>query len=151
LKELSASVDIDNTPVVISGDLKFVTKVKWDADRLSADNMLEAWRADVESTDPNRLRQHYSHNFKGVRGQNLDSLLDKERQSTFGARKISVALRDVTLFRYTDQTNQKDPKELIVATFTQESLIGKGKFIARKRQYWAPEGTQWKIVSETSL
>ena len=148
LKELSAAVEIGNTPVIISDDLKFVSKEKWEADRLSANKMLEAWRLDIESTDPDRLRRHYSRSFKAARGQNLDGWLTKIQQSTLGARKINVELRDVTLFRYPDQ---KDQKELIVAAFTQEALIGKGRHITRKRQYWAKEGAQWKIVSEVNL
>lgn len=148
LKELSASVEIGNTPVIISEDLKFVSKAKWDADRVAANKMLEAWRVDLETTDPELLRRHYSRNFKAMRGQNLNNWLDKVQQSNLGARKINVTLRDVTLFRYPDQ---KDQKELIVAAFTQEAVIGKGKHVTRKRQYWAKEGVQWKIVSEVNL
>ena len=148
LKELSATVEVGNTPVIISDDLKFVTKAKWEADKLSANKMLEAWRIDVESTDPDRLRRHYSRSFKAPRGQSLDGWLAKLEQSTLGARKIDVELRDVTLFRYPDG---KDQKEMIVAAFTQEAVIGKGKHVTRKRQYWAKEGVQWKIVSEVNL
>ncbi|WP_233588326.1 murein L,D-transpeptidase family protein [Herminiimonas sp. KBW02] len=148
LKELSASVEIGNTPVIISEDLKFVSKAKWDADRQAANKMLESWRADLETTDPELLRRHYSRNFKAMRGQNLNNWLDKVQQSNLGARKIGVSLRDVTLFRYPDQ---KDQKELIVAAFTQEATIGKGRHVTRKRQYWAKEGAQWKIVSEVNL
>ncbi len=148
LKELSASVEIGNTPVIISEDLKFVSKAHWEADKLAANKMLESWRTDLETTDPELLRRHYSRNFKAMRGQNLNNWLDKVQQSNLGARKISVSLRDVTLFRYPDQ---KDQKELIVAAFTQEATIGKGKHVTRKRQYWAKEGAQWKIVSEANL
>lgn len=148
LKELSASVEIGNTPVIISEDLKFVSKSRWEADRQSANKMLESWRADLETTDPELLRRHYSRNFKAMRGQNLNNWLEKVQQSNLGARKIAVTLRDVTLFRYPDQ---KDQRELIVAAFTQEATIGKGKHVTRKRQYWAKEGAQWKIVSEVNL
>jgi murein L,D-transpeptidase YafK len=148
LRELSASVEIGNTPVIISEDIKFVTKDKWAADRLSANRMLEAWRVDLESTDPDRLRRHYSRNFKAMRGQNLNEWLEKVQQSNLGAHKISVVLSDVTLFRYPDD---KEQREMIVAAFTQETLIGKGKHITHKRQYWAKEGMQWKIVSEVNL
>lgn len=148
LKELSASVEIGNTPVIISEDLKFVSKAHWEADKQAANKMLESWRADLETTNPELLRRHYSRNFKAMRGQNLNNWLDKVQQSNLGARKISVSLRDVTLFRYPDQ---KDQKELIVAAFTQEATIGKGKHVTRKRQYWAKEGAQWKIVSEANL
>ncbi len=148
LRELSAAVEVGNTPVIISDDLKFVTKSKWKADRISANKMLESWRADVQSTDPDRLRRHYSRNFKAPRALSLDGWLTKLQQATLGARKIDVALHDVTLFRYPDG---KDQKEMIVAAFTQEVVIGKGKHVTRKRQYWAREGAEWKIVSEVNL
>lgn len=145
LQEVSALVEIGNTPVIISDDIKFVTRDKAEADRINADRMLESWRVDMQSTDPARLRKHYAHDFKAARGQNLDGWLDKIHQSMLGARKIGVSLSDVTFFRYPGQ------KELIVAAFTQNVSIGKGTHVTRKRQYWAREGAQWKIVSETNV
>lgn len=148
LTELSAAVQIGTTPVIISEDVKFVTRDKWESDRQSANKMLESWRVDLESTDPERLRRHYSRNFKAMRGQNLNDWLGKLQQANLGARQIKVELRDVTLFRYPEP---KDQKEMIVAAFTQEAVIGKGRHVTRKRQYWAKEGAQWKIVSEVNL
>lgn len=145
LKSVSQEVQIGTTPVIISEDIKFISKKQADADRLAANKMLEAWRADFESTDEQRLRQHYSKNFKPVRGQSLDGWLKKMHQSMLGARKIEVALDDVTFFRYPGQKN------LIVAAFTQEMTVGKGVRSIRKHQYWSKEGTQWKIVAEAIL
>jgi hypothetical protein len=145
LKELSASVEIGNTPVIISDDVKFVSKAKWQAERTNANQMLEAWRQDLVSADPERLRRHYSRSFKAPRAQDLNGWLQKVHQSLVGAGKLDVELQDVSLFRYPDE------KELIVATFTQEATIGKSRHAVRKRQYWAKEGSQWKIVSETNL
>lgn len=146
--ELSASVDVGTTPVIISENLKFVTPARAETDRLNAGRMLDAWRADLETTDPQKLRRHYSQHFKAMRGQNLDSWLDRVQQANLGARQIKVELRDVSLFRYPEQKGQS---EMIVAAFTQEAVIGKGRHVTRKRQYWAKEGAQWKIVSETNL
>jgi murein L,D-transpeptidase YafK len=145
LRELSASVEVGNTPVIISDDIKFISKAKWEADRIGANGMLEAWREDMESGNLEQLRKHYSRNFKAARGQDLNGWLDKTHQSMFGSRKIDVRLQDVSFFRYPDQ------KELIVAAFTQEATIGKNRHAIRKRQYWAKESGQWKIVAETNL
>jgi murein L,D-transpeptidase YafK len=145
LKELSASVEVGNTPVIISEDIKFISKAKWEAERSSANKMLESWREDFASNDPDRLRKHYSRNFKAPRGQDLNGWLQKMHQSLLGARNVDVSLQDVSFFRYPDQ------KELIVAAFTQEATIGKNRHATRKRQYWAREGSQWKIVSEANL
>jgi hypothetical protein len=53
-------------------------------------------------------------------------------------------LRDLSLFVYPGQN------DLMVATFTQDSRIGKAKLSVRKRQYWAREGAQWHIVAEST-
>lgn len=146
--ELSSRVDVGTTPVIISENLKFVTPARVEADRAQADRLLDAWRADLETTDPQKLRRHYSQQFKAMRGQTLNSWLDRIQQANFGARQIKVTLRDVSLFRYPEQKGQK---EIMVAAFTQEAVIGKGKHVTRKRQYWAKEGAHWKIVSEANI
>jgi murein L,D-transpeptidase YafK len=145
LKELSASVEVGNTPVIIAEDVKFISKTKWEAERVSANKMLEAWREDFASADTERLRKHYSRNFKAPRGQDLNGWLQKMHQALLGAGKVDIRLQDVSFFRYPDQ------KELIVAAFTQEATIGKTHHAVRKRQYWAREGSQWKIVSEADI
>ncbi|WP_293780649.1 L,D-transpeptidase [uncultured Oxalicibacterium sp.] len=146
--ELSERVQVGMTPVIIAETLKFVTPVRAEADRIHANRMLEAWRVDLESTDPQKLRRHYSQHFKAMRGQNLNSWLERIQQTNLGARQIKVDLKDVSLFRYPDQKGQR---EMIVAAFTQEAVIGKGRHVTRKRQYWAKEGAQWRIVSEANI
>lgn len=146
--ELSERVQVGMTPVIIAETLKFVTPVRAEADRIHANRMLEAWRVDLESTDPQKLRRHYSQHFKAMRGQSLNSWLERIQQANMGARQIKVDLKDVSLFRYPDQKGQK---EMIVAAFTQEAVIGKGRHVTRKRLYWAKEGSQWRIVSEANI
>jgi hypothetical protein len=51
----------------------------------------------------------------------------------------------VTLFLYPGRD------DLMVGTFTQDAQLGKTRNSTRKRQYWAREGAQWKIISETVL
>ena len=60
----------------------------------------------------------------------------------------TLKLRDVTSFVYPAK------EEMLVITFTQEVATGKNRVLLnriRKRQYWAHEGAQWKIVSESIL
>jgi murein L,D-transpeptidase YafK len=144
LYKLSASVEINKTPIVISDHLEFVSKAKWEADRSVAISLVNAWRQDAESLDSGRLRANYSDHFKSDQGENLNAWFTKRQQPMAGVRNISIALRDVSLFFYPGQDN------LMVSTFTQDATIGKSKQTIRKRQYWAKEGVHWKIVSETS-
>ena len=137
-------MEIGKTPIVISDHLEFVSKAKWEADHSVATGLVNAWRQDAESLDPARLIANYSERFKSDQGENLNAWFAKQRLLMAGVRNISIALREVSLFLYPGQD------DLMVSTFTQDATIGKNKHTIRKRQYWAKEGAQWKIVSETS-
>jgi murein L,D-transpeptidase YafK len=142
MDKLAASIDIGKTPIVISDQLEFVEKSRWEADRKTAVDLVEAWRRDMESRDQVRLMAQYSQHFKAERGESFNTWFAKQQPAN-GRGKISLALRDLSLFYYPGKDN------LMVATFTQDSVIGKSRRSVRKRQYWASEGAQWKIVAET--
>jgi murein L,D-transpeptidase YafK len=143
LKQLSLSVDIGKTPVVIADQVEFINKAKWDAERNGATQMLETWRHDIESMDPKRLLKNYSVKFKSGMGDDLNTWFEKNKTSFSGANALSVKLKDLTLFRYPGR------EDVIVGTFTQETSVGRSKSVIRKRQYWAREGKDWKIVFES--
>ena len=145
LHQLSASVEIGKTPVVISDNVEFVSKTKWDAERATANRLVDAWRRDVESLNPARLLANYSRRFKSSIGEDLTTWFTKHPQTFPGVTNVSMTLRDLTFFLYPGQ------EDMIVSTFTQDAVIGKSKHSIRKRQYWAKEGAQWKIVSEINL
>ncbi|MGZ5818064.1 MAG: L,D-transpeptidase Cds6 family protein, partial [Burkholderiaceae bacterium] len=123
----------------------FVNKAQWDADRNIATKLVDKWRRDVESKDATQLMSNYSPQFKSDHGENLSVWFTKHQQLLTGVKNLSIKLKDVTFFRYPGH------EEMIVGTFTQESLIGKSKNSVRKRQYWAKDGTQWRIISEANL
>lgn len=145
LHKLSESVEIGKTPVVISDHVEFISKAKWDAERGTANRLVDAWRRDVESLNPTRLMANYSRRFKSGIGEDLNTWFTKHQQFLPGVTNVSVSLRDLTFFLYPGK------EDMIVSTFTQDAVIGKSKHTIRKRQYWAKEGAQWKIVSETNL
>lgn len=145
LYKLANSVEIGKTPVVISESIDFVSKAKWDSERTLAVRLVDNWRRDVESLNPQRLMAHYSRKFRSDRGEDLETWFGKHQQSTRSVKDLSIALREATHFFYPGRD------DMIVSTFTQESSIGKSKTSIRKRQYWAKEGAQWKIVYELNL
>jgi murein L,D-transpeptidase YafK len=144
LHKLYGSVEIGKTPVVIADHVEFVSKAKWDAERSTAAQLLETWRHDVESMDSARLLSDYSSRFKSVLGEDLVTWFNKQPRYLPGSR-VALTLKDATMFLYPGQ------QDMMVGTFTQETVVGKMKQLIRKRQYWAREGNQWKIVSETNL
>jgi murein L,D-transpeptidase YafK len=145
LHKLYASVEINNTPVVITDHVEFVNKTQWEADRNVANKLVDKWRRDVESKDATQLMSNYSSQFKSDHGENLSIWFAKHQHLLTGVKNISIKLKDMTFFRYPGN------EEMIVSTFTQESLVGKIKNSIRKRQYWAKDGSQWKIISEANL
>ena len=145
LNKLYSAVEIGKTPVVISDHVEFVNRTKWNNDRNIATRLVDEWRRDLESMDSKRLMDNYSRQFKSERGEDLSTWFGKQQFFTT-MKNVSIKLRDVTFFLYPGRD------DLIVGTFTEDATIGKNKSLSiRKRQYWAKEGTQWKIVSESNL
>lgn len=145
LKQLTTTVEIGRTPVVISENIEFVSKSKWEQERKLAERLVSAWVDDVESLTSARVKANYSRKFMSDRGEDLNTWFAKQQYFIRGARKMSVELRDVTHFFYPEREN------LLVSTFTMESQSGKARYSVRKRQYWAKQGGQWKIVYELNL
>lgn len=149
LSKLFGSIEIGKTPVIISDNVEFVTREKWTAERNLANRVLEAWRVDVESNNSSRIGANYSRRFRSDRGEDLTAWLGKHQAFVAPvASNILLNLSDVTAFIY------PGADEMLVITFTQEATLGKSKTPlsrVRKRQYWAHEGAQWKIVSESLL
>ena len=145
LHKLYESVEIGKTPVVIADHVEFVDKEKWGSDRSMAAKLLDSWRRDMESMNPTRLLSNYSRRFKSAVGEDLGTWYGKQPHFQPGGNSLAVILKDTTIFLYPGK------EDMIVGTFTEESVVGKTKQSVRKRQYWALEGAQWKIVSETDL
>ena len=142
---IAATIDIGKTPIIISEQVEFVNRTKWAADKQIASRLIEDWRVDLESLNPNRLLANYSRNFKTLQGDDINSWFLKQRQVFDGVHDLSIKLRDVTQFRYPG----KD--ELIVSTFTQDTIAGKNKTSIRKRQYWIKEASRWRIIYEAQV
>lgn len=145
LNELYQVVEAGKTPVVIADRVEFVTRSKLESERNLANRLVMEWRRDVESLDVTKVMANYSRQYKSERGENLQALSAKYQKILKGVKNISMQIEDATFFLYPGQD------DLIVSTFTQETTTGKTRSSARKRQYWAREGGQWKIISETNL
>lgn len=142
---LAETIDVGKTPVIISENIEFVNRKKWTTDKQVAIKLMEDWRTDLESMNVNRLLANYSRNFKTLQGDDINTWFSKQRQLFDGIHDISIKLRDITQFRYPG----KD--ELIVSTFTQDTITGKYKTSIKKRQYWIKEASRWRIIYEAQV
>lgn len=145
LQQLFSSVEIGKTPVVISEQVEFINKTKWDTERNLAAKLTESWRVATESMNTNRLLDSYSQQFRSENGDDLKTWFAKNQQLLAGTMGKAITLRDVSLFQYPGKS------DMIVGTFTLDTQSGKSKKSLRKRQYWVKEGTQWRIVYEGNI
>ncbi len=144
LNTLSRTVEIGKTPILIGEQVEFVSKAVTERDLKVAMALVESWRRDVENRDEAGLRALYSARFRSAADEDVDTWLAKQ-QFLPGAKKISVTVNDPSYFR------QPTQEEVIVSNFTQQIVVGKWRHAVRKKQYWAKEGQQWKIVAESNV
>lgn len=144
LNTLTRTVEIGKTPILIGDKVEFVTKAVLDGDRKVADALVESWRRDVEQRDDASLRTHYSAHFRSGADEDVDTWLSKQ-QFLPGAKKVSVLISDASYFR------EPSDEDILVSSFTEQTVVGRYRHFVRKKQYWAKEGQQWKIVAESNV
>ena len=144
LNFLTRTVEIGKTPILIGDQVEFVSKDQRDKDLRQAAGLVENWRREVEKRDDASLKALYSPRFKSSADEDISAWLARN-QFLPGAKKISVTVNDPSYFR------QPSQEEMIVSSFTQQTIVGKFRHVVRKKQYWAKEGKTWKIVAETNV
>jgi hypothetical protein len=105
--------------------------------------LVEQWRQDAESLQPQRLRGRYAKAFKAAGGENADAWLKKTQGTLSGPGKIQLGVSELEAFDSPGQNN------LVVISFIQTVTAGATKQTVRRRQYWSVEDNQWRIVSES--
>lgn len=141
--KIAATVDIATTPVIISDKVNFITRANWLAEKQNARKLIEDWRLDFATANPNQIARHYSHNFKNNHNEALTTWLSKQIPKQASA--INVALRDISQFRYPGKS------DIIVTKFTQDGNAANGIYSIKRHQYWMREANQWRIVYEEAI
>lgn len=144
LTTLTNTVEVGKTPILIGEQVEFVSRAVMERDRKIAAALVENWRRDVERRDDASLLSHYSVRFRSAADENATAWLARQ-QFLPGAKNVSVTVSEPSYFR------QPSQEEIIVSNFTQETVIGRYKRAVRKKQYWAKEGREWKIVAESNV
>ena len=141
LDSLSKSLQIGLTPVIISNSIEWLSLDDWQNERTSLLKMIEEWRQDWESRNPDQYAQHYSHKFNAD-GQNYQSWTVQKRKVNAAKSWIKVGTSNVSMFRNPGR------EEYVVVTFEQDYRSSNLSNQMKKRQYWIKEGGRWKIVFE---
>lgn len=142
LQALYATTEVGKTTVIISDNIEFISKTAWNKERKIFQQLMDDWTQAAQSNERSKLLAHYSPQFRSGLGESMTTWFNRQQKNLNGARDMTVKLSDVSMFLYPDQD------DIMVATFNQETSIGKNKNNIRKRQYWIKEGQDWKIIYE---
>ena len=140
LLTVSQYMQVGVTPVIISDGVEWQDADALEAERKSLAAAIEAWRLDWESRDVGRYLSHYARDFASD-DQDLAQWSAHKRRVNTSKEWIKVGLSGVTMFRYPQE-------KFVVVSFDQDYRSSNLSNTMRKRQYWAKEGTRWKILYE---
>jgi len=141
LSALADNLQIGLTPVIISNSIEWLSLDDWQAERKALLAMIDEWRHDWESMDPERYARHYSRKFQS---ENLDyaGWLEHKRKVNTGKQWIKVATENVSMFRNPGR------EDYVVVTFDQNYQSSNLSNVMKKEKYWIKEDGRWKIVHE---
>ena len=137
---VAKTIQVGVTPVVISDEIQWVSTDEWTSQRQQFASQIDQWRRDWESRDTARYLSHYSKEFESD-DQDYAGWAAHKRRVNGSKAWIKVGLSGLAMVRY--------PREkFVVVSFDQDYRSSNLHNQMRKRQYWAKEGTRWKILYE---
>ncbi len=139
LDQIIRTVEVRTTPVVISQRLHWVTPGSVRSEGQPFEATLTAWQSAKSSGDMDRVLSFYSPDFSS-NGKTLSEWTPALRSEMGKVRGRAIALKDLSLLRWTDTADTMVVTFGEVADGTRTGPV--------KRQYWARQGSQWKIFFE---
>lgn len=139
LDEVIRTVETRTTPVVISNRLQWVTPNNARSDSKPFEAALTAWQNAKSSGNMAQLLSFYSPDFNS-NGKTLSEWTPALRGELDRVRGRAIQLKDLSYLRWTDAA------DTMVVTFGE--VADGTRTGPTKRQYWARQGTQWKIFFE---
>ncbi len=144
LDSLANFITPDNTPVLITDHIRWVTPDTVLAERQQLMQHVSQWQQDWQSLNVERYLGNYSKDFTADQTGFADWAARK-RQIAPGKRWIKVELSNLSLFEYPGQSG------LFLADFRQDYQSNNLVNNMHKRQYWTQQSGEWKILAEDSL
>jgi len=142
LNALLPYVKKDNTPVIISDLIDWITKQEWTKRRGNYELFVETWRKDWESRNVDLYLRHYSKKYSGL-GKDYNSWVEYKRRVNPSKKFIKVNITDKSIFLYPGEY------QLMVVTFVQDYASDNFHRKFTKQQYWRMEDDgQWRIIYE---
>ena len=136
------TVEVRTTPVIISQRLNWIPPNSARSQGKPFEAALTAWQTAKSSGDVNRVLSFYSADFNS-HGKTLTEWKPALLNEIDKVRGRAIQLKDLSLLRWTDTA------DTMVVTFGE---VAEGVRTGPvKRQYWALQGSQWKIFFEVVI
>ncbi len=133
------------TPVVISGEVEWITGRQWLERNVELRSVLEDWRSRWENIELADYLDTYAKDFWSDKH---DLASWKAYKSRVLSRKTDqdIVLRDISLFGYPRQGSEA--RNMVVATFLQQYRSNNFSGDMQKKLYLVNEDSRWKILYE---
>jgi murein L,D-transpeptidase YafK len=141
LNKVAKNLQVGLTPVIISNSVEWLSLDDWQNERSELREVFDNWRSDWESRDMKRYSAHYSKRFASEK-QDYTAWMDQKQRVNAGKEWIKVEADNISMFRNPGR------EEYVVISFEQDYKSNNLSNQMRKRQYWAREDGQWKIIYE---
>ena len=142
LEHIIRTVEVRTTPVIIASQLTWVEPQTLRNEGKLFEESLHAWRNAKTSGDIQLILSFYTPDFTS-NGKSLEQWLPQLKAEVTKAQGRTIQLKDLSYLRW------KDTSDTMVVTFGE---VADGiKTGLTKRQYWARDGSKWKIFFEGSV
>jgi len=134
-----------DTPFILSEGIEWISESEWQDRQTSYASLIDQWRDDWQSRDPELYLGHYSPAYAGL-GMDYEAWVEYKRRVNPSKSYINVDLTEKSIFVYPGEEN------MLIVTFRQKYNSDNLLRNTVKRQYWRMEKDgRWRIIYEGSL
>lgn len=142
IQEISAALQPLNTPIVVAGEMRWVSVTELEQTRRAMHGAIESWRSSIADGDLGEYLSLYSDDFR-------HNGMDKAQWAEYRLQVIDeVGLAEVSLSNLYLLADPAEPG-LYLSRFTQTTKTASETVSFTKRIYWRRlPNDRWKIVAE---
>ena len=138
INELAQYIELNNTPVIISSNIKMVSPEERNKEAEEFVHLIDEWRRSWEEKKIDQYISFYHRNFFSS-GKNREQWRQFKQQLTKKYRKINVGIKNLRVLKNNG---------LVLAEFIQEYQSDRIESSGVKRLYFKKNSRQWKIFGE---
>jgi len=134
-----------DTPFILAEGIEWLDEAEWLARQTNYASLVDQWRVDWESRDPEPYLDHYSLAYAGL-GMEYGAWVEYKRRVNPSKQYINIGISEKSIFLYPGEEN------MVIVTFRQQYRSDNVLRHTIKRQYWQLEQDgRWRIIYEGSV